>query len=378
MSSGSVIATILRHDRKTGSHKLALVRSLNDLALGYPQLGEGARAVAIPLRYLAESWIAYYWPFMGDLPILQGRVPAHKNDLSFRPALTRVRQEWEQQMGSARPSDGFYLVGRMRAAPRGAVRVGNPELYRAYQAAVRAILPALQQPIQYAGPGHWAVFPRPQKWADLRQDQGILGFPGVEDSDTCLVVQAGLWQELLELSLWIEALCIHEWSLFTAHLNQMDRGQIYTLLTDHPASRQPLTWERHQIGLLMAEGHHFVCPWTGKKLNHEAWDVDHLIPIAVYPTEEMWNLLPADRSFNQHKKRDRLPSWERLVAALPRLVQGYRLYQTSPDLGEVLWRDASGRFPLVGSRREAAEEIGQRVVHLIETVAESRNIPRFG
>lgn len=377
MTPDRVIATILRHDRKTGSHKLALVRSLNDLALGYPQLGQEARAVAVPLRYLAESWIAYYWPFMGDQPILQGRMPAHKNDLSFRPALTRLRQAWQKQMGHSRPSDGFYLVGRMRAVHRGKMLEGDPELYGLYHAAVKAVLPALQQPIQYAGPGHWSVFPRTQKWADLRQQAEIRGFPGVQDSDVCLVVAGELWQELLELSLWIEALCIHEWSLFTESLTQIDRGQIYTLLTDYPASRQPLTWERHQIGLLMAEGHRFVCPWTGKKLSHEDWDVDHLIPVAVYPTEEMWNLLPADPLFNRHKKRDRLPSRERLSAALPRLVQGYQLYQTSPDLGEVLWRDASRRFNLVGGRKEAAVEIGQRVAYLIETVADSRNIPRF-
>lgn len=58
-------------------------------------------------------------------------------------------------------------------------------------------------------------------------------------------------------------------------------------------------------------------------------------------------------------------------------MQGYQLYQTSPDLGEVLWRDASRRFNLVGGRKEAAVEIGQRVAYLIETVADSRNIPRF-
>jgi len=48
------------------------------------------------------------------------------------------------------------------------------------------------------------------------------------------------------LSLWIEALCIHEWCLFTERVQQenqqkVHRGSIYQLLTDRPDNRRPLT-----------------------------------------------------------------------------------------------------------------------------------------
>jgi hypothetical protein len=55
MAVDGLIATILRHDRKISSYKIALIRSLNDLALGYGHLGEPGASLAIPLRALGFS-----------------------------------------------------------------------------------------------------------------------------------------------------------------------------------------------------------------------------------------------------------------------------------------------------------------------------------
>ena len=55
-----LIATILKHDSKTTSYKLALLRALNDLVLTHPGLEFPAGDVAVPLRHVAELWAAYY------------------------------------------------------------------------------------------------------------------------------------------------------------------------------------------------------------------------------------------------------------------------------------------------------------------------------
>jgi transposase len=117
------------------------------------------------------------------------------------------------------------------------------------------------------------------------------------------LVEASLWAAFQELSLWIEALCIHEWSLFTESLTSSatDRGETYRLLTSRPDNRRPLTWERNQIELLMLEGKSFTCPWTGKHLTPRKYAVDHIVPVAVYPTNELWNLVPSDHYFNSQR-----------------------------------------------------------------------------
>jgi hypothetical protein len=85
--------------------------------------------------------------------------------------------------------------------------------------------------------------------------------------------QGRLWHAFSSLSLYIEALCIHEWCLFSEGLaagdDLVDRGRVYYLLTDRPDNRRPLTWERIQIDLMLMEGQTFHCPWTQRALSRQ-------------------------------------------------------------------------------------------------------------
>jgi hypothetical protein len=94
------------------------------------------RRLLVPLPILAE----YYWPCVDPrVPISQGPYAARTgglvSDVAFRPALTTVRQAWEDVLGgAARPSDGFFLINEMRVARR---RAGCPTtLRKAYAMAV--------------------------------------------------------------------------------------------------------------------------------------------------------------------------------------------------------------------------------------------------
>jgi len=52
------------------------------------------------------------------------------------------------------------------------------------------------------------------------------------------------------------------------------------------------------------------CIYTGKRLAVGAYAVEHFVPHAFVAHDQMWNLLPADSSFNS-SKGDKLPSLER-------------------------------------------------------------------
>ena len=74
-----VISTILKHDAKVTSYKLALLRSINDVVLSFPDLARGGRDVAVPLRSLAEFWVACLWPFCDPAgAITQGQLAQRK------------------------------------------------------------------------------------------------------------------------------------------------------------------------------------------------------------------------------------------------------------------------------------------------------------
>ena len=386
MLPGQIISTILKHDNKVTSYKIALLRAINDVALSFPDLRNWHTDVAVPLRVLAQFWVAYYWSFVkpGE-PILQGQRASQgnqrRNDMSFRPQLTELRREWERVLcGVSRPSDGFFLINELRVPRK--YQTYPKSLHQAYAKALTAISNAIQQPIQYAGLGHWTVFAKPIKYADICHQ--TVPIPGTQTTDRCLVIQADLWQTFQEMSLWVEALCIHEWCLFTEKVKQEDRqpaqrGLIYQLLTYRPDNRRPLTWERNHVDLLLMEGREFVCPWTEKRIaSNTEYHLDHLLPVSIYPINELWNLVPTDPKFNCNEKSDRLPSPAKLRQAQPHLELAYRHYSISRALSLALQEDVAVRFSTVSCDPTSFPlSLASAVIDLIDIVAESRNLARF-
>ncbi|WP_027482366.1 HNH endonuclease domain-containing protein [Deinococcus pimensis] len=367
----ALLASILRHDAKLSTYKIALVRALGDVRLSYLDV-RGEEGVAVPLRLLAEFWLAYYWPFMDDVqPVWQGPRTfcdgVWRNDVSFRPALTQLRNLWRELYGPDTSADGFTVIHEMRTPRR---RASYPSVLReAYGRAITALSDALRQPIRYAGPGLHTVFPKPAAASVL----GVPALPGTSPREACLLVTPDLWDTLARMSLWVEALCVYEWSAFALRLDQ-DRSEISTLLTTRPDNRRPLSWERNQVELLMLEGHIFTCPWTHRPLSSEAYDLDHVLPVSVYPINELWNLVPSDRTFNQHKKRDRLPGLQAFERAMGALSGTYAAYHASPQLSQVLSEDVSLRF---GQPSPQPTALALAVSHFVSAVADARNLARF-
>ncbi len=377
--AAQVVGSILKHDRKVNSYKLALIRSVNDVVLSYPGLADGGADVAVPVSKLAQYWVAYYWPFADRRnPIFQGpravRGGTLANDVAFRPALTNLKAIWEDRFGASRPSDGFLLVAELRVAR--IARSYPPELRRSFRAAVSAISKAIEQPIRYAGPGgaKHAVFP-PQRPAAAWP--GAVRVPGTSPDEASVLVGGELWAAFRDLSLWIEALCVHEWSLLTKRLSSSgaDRGLAYSLLTSRPDNRRPLTWERNHVDLLMREGRRFVCPWTGKDLGSGRYAIDHVVPVSVYPTNELWNLVPSDERFNAHVKRARMPTPERMAEATPQLARTYEAYAASFALRGALDSDVGERFALPPASRP--EAVARAVAKTTLAIADARSVERF-
>jgi hypothetical protein len=193
-----------------------------------------------------------------------------------------------------------------------------------------------------------------------------------------------LWRAFREVSLWVEALCIHEWCLFTESVSQpggasLNRGTVFSPLTNRPGNRVPLTWERNSVDLLLSEGATFHCPWTEKPIQQGvAYDLDHVLPVAVYALNEFWNLVPSDPHFNQHTKRDRLPSPERILSAQPRLVETYRQYNQSALLTRPFQEDVRSRFVDLDETDEGfPTSVTTAVIGFVASVAEFRNLARF-
>ena len=138
-----------------------------------------------------------------------------RNDMAFRPALMALCGCLGTGRGArVRPSDGFFLINELSGA---AARGYPPEIAARLWVAVNEVAGAIQQPIQYAGPGTGESSPT-RGVCDRCSRREAVGIPGTLGE--CVVVGHELWDGFLDLSLWVEALSIHEWSLFTESVTQ--------------------------------------------------------------------------------------------------------------------------------------------------------------
>src|SRR5690606_27416927 len=78
------------------------------------------------------------------------------------------------------------------------------------------------------------------------------------------------------------------------------------VLKDPITERDIAESKRLYLEILNREGK-VHCVWTGRRLSN--YDIDHLIPFAVWKNNDLWNLLPSDSRIN-NQKRDKIPSPE--------------------------------------------------------------------
>jgi hypothetical protein len=97
--------------------------------------------------------------------------------------------------------------------------------------------------------------------------------------------------------------------------------------------------------------------------------------VSVYPTNELWNLVPADPRFNAHIKRTRIPTAARMRNSLPLLSRTYANYALSPTLGPALDTDLAMRF--APSDVSTPEEVASTVAGAALSIAEARRLDRF-
>jgi hypothetical protein len=77
-----------------------------------------------------------------------------------------------------------------------------------------------------------------------------------------------------------------------------------------PAKRNSLNEQRKFWNIVFGALGSVNCIYTGSKLQMDNYAVEHFIPYAFVSHDLMWNLIPADCSFNC-SKNDKLPSLDR-------------------------------------------------------------------
>jgi 2-polyprenyl-3-methyl-5-hydroxy-6-metoxy-1,4-benzoquinol methylase len=277
------IEGVLNHDKKTATYKFALFRALAEIATQSPNnvkwLANGK--VGLPVRYVAEKWLQYYWPLIESkvfMPQISAEAPDADNWIKFRRSLGALISLYVRAGGYS----GFRIERN-----KGALSADKQKLLKQVMSDIASAI--VTGPVKYAG--------------------GALVTGRVFDYDAAtksVLIPNDLWFELSHLGYWVSQAVILQWAEKTTSLGKgIDVASVVGLLLDKEDARSTDAARK-----LFANFQSLECVWSGKPLKGK-FEVDHVIPFDLWRNNDSWNLLPASKTANISKS-NKLPSTDLL------------------------------------------------------------------
>lgn len=314
----NLIRSLILRDRKSSSYKLALLRVLGRIAEDHPGIareGKGEQ-IELPLGLVALYWLRAY------LPLARLGLPQHPQAASgFKATLARLNDLDAPQLRPGSTFQSQVAVDLRRSLFEAAQTIRRmPATYLTH--------PGTQLPI-------FDVRPRPVGSAMaagiLRLDEACLWGFGT------FTVPYHLWRSFSRWGPWIEPLLRQEWAAYMESLMEAgDPRDLWRALAWVDPQRD--TREvRALVDDIRARGQSIYCVWSGRRLQ-DGVDVDHCLPLAAWPCQDLWNLVPSSSTVNR-AKGDKLVTPERLEGARDRLLEWWdRAYIRGPKSLEARFR----------------------------------------
>ena len=292
---------ILRQE-KSATYKLALLRCVARIADASPNVArEDGDDVILPLGLVALYWIRMFKPLIErGLPQLPG------GRMGFVKAAFRALE----------PLAPFDL--RLGASFTGDIAVA---LRRALADAAQLIatMPATHLTFSNDQP----VFPTEYGRIPRGGDGIHLGLDLLWEYGTTRVPLA-VWQALRRMSAWIEPMLIAEWVRLTRGYALRENRAVTTddvmSALEWIEPTRDTSFVQHLARQRFDRGEEIACVWSGRPLRPGSIDIDHCLPWSAWPCGDLWNLLPATPTINQHAKRERIVTASALAEARPRIV----------------------------------------------------------
>ncbi len=357
------IESIINRDKKSATYKLALLRSLCEIAqtsFHHARYAPGER-VSIPLGLVVEKWLYYYWPLVDTpLNLPEMRVGRRARGIAFRSLLLQL-------VNSCKPGglDAFFALFQSG-------RLSDSQADLLKQVINMIADTVIKGPVTYSG-GSIEDIPRVfacegairmQKCRtplDLIHGLGRISFP------------AGLWHEMCLVGHWIGEAIVMRWAELSHEFakHEVSIPDVLARLIIRPEAQRNVSQAKE-----IYVGHSdLACVWSGKPLISSRFDVDHVIPFALWHNNDLWNLMPTHPTIN-NQKRDKIVDRETLHASRDRIVHYWRMaFQESP----YRFGAEVGRTLLGGDFSRGNWEIPafSALSEAVETVALQRGVVRW-
>jgi len=268
------IESVLNKDRKVATYKLALFRSLAEIAVTNYNLAEWTHSgrIKVPISALADKWVEYYWPIIES----DKNIPQNTGKpITFRTQLDDLVQYYKK-LGGISSFSAEYRNGELSTE-------GN----RLHRLLLQKVKTAIKQPVYHAGGGEHLVFQ-------------------YDPNDRTVLVGCDIWKELSLMGTWIQDATILRWAELTAKISgdRIKPSDVIDCLLTVPETKRVVHAAKKFYDSLADKR----CVWSDQSILRE-YDLDHAIPFSLWKNNDLWNLLPANSKVNG-KKRDKLPEQE--------------------------------------------------------------------
>lgn len=324
------IRHVALNDGKAATHKLALLRVLLRIADGHPgavlrrESSPFGDRVILPVGLVALYWCHQYKALIDTHQLFQS--PSQNPNMGFMKA------------------DGWHKLTHRSAAD---YRIGNMfigedavALHRTLTAAVSNIK---NMPCRYitfpnqAANSSQTVFEVANKSVKAK-DSLFLDLQTLEQWGEFSLPES-TWLAFNRYACWIEPVLVSEWvktmASYSGNAQYSAPEQQYHLY-------QALNWEEpkrtttevrkrfDQLKTSLPKSEQIRCVWSEKSLMQH-YEIDHSMPFARWPNNDLWNLLPTDSQVN-NQKSDRLPTEQKLKQSKARIQHWWQIAWLDNDV----------------------------------------------
>ncbi|UUO25119.1 methyltransferase domain-containing protein [Colwellia sp. M166] len=305
------------NDGKAATHKLALLRVLLRIADGHPgavlrrESSPFGDRVILPAGLVALYWCHQYKDLIDSHQLFQS--PSKSPNMGFMKA------------------DGWHKLTHRSASD---YRIGNLftgedaiALHKTISAAVSNIktMPCryITFPNQEAGSGA-KVFDIASKTVKAKASI-FLDLQTLEQWGEFSLPES-TWLAFNRYACWIEPVLVSEWVKTMAsysgnaqYATSEKQFHLYQALNWLEPKRTTTEVRNRfeQLKQQLPKSEQIQCVWSAKSLQQK-YDIDHSMPFARWPNNDLWNLLPTDSQIN-NQKSDRLPTEHKLKASKERI-----------------------------------------------------------
>ena len=331
-----LIRHVIINDAKSSTYKLALLRTLLRIADGHPGavIRREDGSVIIPLGLVSLYWMRQYLILIQQ-DIRQGTHAAHTNDawqgLGFIEAEGMLRFQYHS---AADFSIGhIWFKDEAIALQKSLTKIGE----------IIKKMPVTHITMQ--GTDKKTVFEVQLKKRTPPSDRFHVTFESLSAFGEFSIPEH-IWHIMCQYACWIEPVIVNEW------VTVMQSYPANARKTDHQL-RSSLTWlepkrttqqVRNRIESLQQQGQNVYCVWGNTKLS-TSFVVDHCLPFARWPNNDLWNLLPSTVQ-NNSKKSDKLASSSRLNNAKHRIQEWWQqAWLEDTNNRQLFWTQAQFSLP---------------------------------